>query len=87
MKKIVITFSIVLLGCLAANAQSNAPVMAAGKAGNTQTQPVVGASKPQMAAYKPGNANRKANTATSGTAATLTPAAKQKMKPISFKKG
>ena len=50
MIKIVITFSIVLLGCLAANAQSNAPVMAAGKAGNAKTQPVVGANKPVMAA-------------------------------------
>lgn len=51
MKKIAITFSIVLLGCLATNAQSNAPVMAAGKAGNAKTAPTVNQTNPQMAAY------------------------------------
>ena len=61
--------------------------MAAGKAGNAKTTSTVNQTKPQMAAYKPGNNNRKANTATSGTAATLTPATKQKMKPFRLKKG
>ncbi|UPT67562.1 MAG: hypothetical protein M0D57_02485 [Sphingobacteriales bacterium JAD_PAG50586_3] len=86
MKKIVLTYTIVLLGCIAANAQSNAPAMATGKLGNTKAQPVVGTNKPQMAAYKPGAANKQADKATPATNPPLAPASKRKNKAAGAKK-